>query len=618
VRAVPDGDVGRRFPEGGFLIRPLGETRAEAVGGDEWLFADGVSRNQPFLCLVTAPARTAGLVIEGRLVASAPPTKGLWESLGSGPHLETPPASPLAEAAHRTAEILPWFIHNALVHYLSPRGLEQYSGGGWGTRDVCQGPVELLLALGRFEPIRDLLCRVFRQQNAGGDWPQWFMFFERERHIRPGDSHGDIVYWPVLALAQYLSATGDAGFLDETLPFFHAQGEAVAEKATLWQHVERALDLIRRRVITGTHLAAYGHGDWNDSLQPARPDMRERLCSSWTVTLSYQTLVALAGALRGLGRSERAGQLQADAAVILEEFHRLLVVDEVIAGLAYFHEGGKTDWLLHPRDSITGLSYSALPMIHAILNDMLSPPQARAHLDLIREHLLGPDGARLFDRPMAYHGGVQNHFQRAESASFFGREIGLLYTHAHLRYCEALARFGVADGFFRALCQANPIAIGELVPSATRRQANCYFSSSDAAFADRYAAAADYDQVKRGAVALEGGWRVYSSGAGIGVRLILQGFLGLRQEKASLVVDPVIPAALDGLKVNTHLAGRPVEVTYRIHRQGRGPVTVKLKGVQLHFIRETNPYRSGGARISMADLVAGLTGEDDRLEVWLE
>ena len=36
------------------------------------------------------------------------------------------------------------------------------------------------------------------------------MFFERERNIRPGDSHGDIVYWPLLALAQYLSATGDA------------------------------------------------------------------------------------------------------------------------------------------------------------------------------------------------------------------------------------------------------------------------------------------------------------------------------------------------------------------------------------------------------------------------
>ena len=49
-----------------------------------------------------------------------------------------------------------------------------------------------------------------RAQNPDGDWPQWFMFFERDRDVRAGDSHGDIVFWPVLALAQYLIASGDA------------------------------------------------------------------------------------------------------------------------------------------------------------------------------------------------------------------------------------------------------------------------------------------------------------------------------------------------------------------------------------------------------------------------
>ncbi|HEY2574498.1 MAG TPA: hypothetical protein VGH65_10520, partial [Verrucomicrobiaceae bacterium] len=276
VRAIPECDVGRRFPEGGFLISPGEGTDFKRVGGDEMLFADGRSRSQPFLCIETLPTHTVELVIEGRLVAPAPQDGGFWKSMGAGLRIEAPSSSSLAPAAGRLEEIFPWFIHNALVHYLSPRGLEQYSGGGWGTRDVCQGPVELLLALGHFAPMRDLLCRVFRQQNADADWPQWFMFFDRERNIRPGDSHGDIVYWPVLALAQYLSATGDAGLLDEVLPYFHVDGDAAAEKAPLWQHVERALELMSRRVIAGTRLAAYGHGDWNDSLQPAKPDMRDR------------------------------------------------------------------------------------------------------------------------------------------------------------------------------------------------------------------------------------------------------------------------------------------------------------------------------------------------------
>jgi len=100
-----------------------------------------------------------------------------------------------------------------------------------------------------------LLLRVYRNQNADGDWPQWFMFFERERNIRPCDSHGDIVFWPVLALAQYLLASDDATFLDELVPFFHAEGDAHAEHATIWQHVERALGVVATRVIPGTQLA---------------------------------------------------------------------------------------------------------------------------------------------------------------------------------------------------------------------------------------------------------------------------------------------------------------------------------------------------------------------------
>ncbi|CAN5825585.1 hypothetical protein BH11VER1_BH11VER1_24360 [soil metagenome] len=617
VRAIPDCDVGRRFPDGGFLIIPTDETKMEVIGGDELLYVDGLSRNQPFLCIVTSAALTVGLTMEGRLVESVEQGKDFWNTIGAGLQINAPDSSPLKNAAERTAEIFPWFIHNALVHYLSPRGLEQYSGGGWGTRDVCQGPVELLLALGRFEPIRDLLCRVFRQQNTDGDWPQWFMFFDRERNIRPGDSHGDIVYWPVLALAQYLSATGDTTLLDETLPFFHADGDAVAERATVRQHVERAVDLIHRRVIIGTSLAAYGHGDWNDSLQPAQPEMRECLCSSWTVTLNYQTFIAIADVLERLGNLERAAEFRVMAATILEEFQRIFILDGVVAGLAYFHGAGKTEILLHPRDERTGLTYSVLPMVHAIINDMLTPYQAKSHLELIREHLLGPDGAHLFDRPMSYHGGLQKYFQRAESASFFGREIGIMYTHAHLRYCEALARFGNADEFFHALCQINPIGIHQIVPSATLRQANCYYSSSDAAFQDRYEAFTDYEKVKRGEVALEGGWRVYSSGAGICVRLIMQCFLGLRVGKSVLTIDPVVPVALDGMKVSLQLAGHPLEVIYRSTGKGCGPVSINLNGTDLEFVRETNLYRIGAARISMEAFVGGLTGSGDQLTVVL-
>ena len=621
VHPVPDSDVGRRFPEGGFRIEPLSGTVIERMGGDELLFLDGISRSQPYLCMISAPALSIGLRIKGRLIseeyveAAGPDRTRFWTDITSGLRLYPPGGSPLAGRAESLGEILPWFIQNALIHYLAPRGLEQYTGGGWGTRDISQGPVEMLLALGRYEPIRDLLLRVFKTQNPDGDWPQWFMFFDRERNIRAGDSHGDIVFWPVLALAQYFTASEDRSLLDEKVPFFHPEGDHKAEKDSLWHHAERAISVMNGRVIPGTSLAAYGHGDWNDSMQPFDLTMRERLCSAWTVTLHYQTLTALCTALRRLGLGDRASGFEAMAEQVLKEFQHRLVVDGVIAGFAYFHDNGRIDYLLHPRDRITGVSYSLLPMIHAIINGLLTPEQAKKHLDLIQAHLHGPDGARLFDKPMEYRGGPMKHFQRAESAAFFGREIGLMYTHAHLRYAEALARYGDAEGFFQALCQANPIGIRTLVPAATLRQANCYYSSSDAAFSDRYEAFAEYGRVKEGGVPLDGGWRVYSSGAGIWTRLMMQNFLGLRREKSVLVIDPVIPRSLDRLRAELEWEGRWMEVTYRIESAGCGPTRVSLNGSDLPQVRGANPYRPGSAEIPMSAVRERLTAGTNRLTV---
>src|SRR5262245_50315029 len=404
VATVPDTDVGRRFPDGGFRIDAADGTAFEQVGGDELLFADGRSRDQPFVVLITAPSPTLGLRITGQLVMAAPmaaprapddqsvaddaAARGFWRSVNGSLALQTPAAP---DVTHFDA-MLPWLVHDAWIHHLAPRGLEQYSGGGWGTRDVCQGPVELWLALGQVEPIRDILQHVFRNQNPDGDWPQWFMFFERERGIRAGDSHGDIIFWPLLALAQYLVASDDASLLDEELPFFDPDGEAKAERATILAHVERALALIAGRLVPGTRLVAYGHGDWNDSLQPVDPALAARLCSAWTVTLHYQTLATLAEALRQVGRDALAATVAGALEGIHADFQRLLIVDGVVMGLAHFRDDGRIDPWLHPDDREIGIHYSLLPMVHGILADLFTREQAERHVAEIRRHLLAEIG----------------------------------------------------------------------------------------------------------------------------------------------------------------------------------------------------------------------------------
>ncbi|HEY1891933.1 MAG TPA: hypothetical protein VGG63_16115 [Steroidobacteraceae bacterium] len=618
VTPAPESDVGRRFPQGKFQIALAPQTAALRIAADELLFLDGRSRQEPYLCIETSPTRRAGLSIRGYLVAEEsqtpwrlPPEEGLLPVVTVAP---TAPTEAAGHAAH-LAEMAPWYAQNALVHYLSPRGLEQYSGGGWGTRDVCQGPVEMLLALARMEPLRDVVLRVMANQNPDGDWPQWFMFFERERGIRAGDSHGDIVFWPLIALAQYLIASGDTGILDAQIPYFDNRGPDAGQRASVWQHVERAFAIIDRRRIPGTTLAAYGHGDWNDSLQPADPALRDHMCSAWTVTLHFQTLTMLARALRSVGRAAQAEPLERQAELVRSDFQRLLLPDGVLTGYAVFDGGKDIRYLLHPRDATTGVHYSSLAMIHAILEDLLTPDQTRAHLELIGRELSGPDGVRLFDAPMPYHGGPLRIFQRAESATFFGREIGLMYMHAHLRYAQALAHVGRAEDFFRALCQADPIGIRSVVPTATLRQSNCYYSSSDAAFADRYQARSDYARVRNGTIPLDGGWRVYSSGAGIALALTLRHFLGLTWESSALCVDPVMPAALDGLRVTMSLRGYPLDVTYRVGNSGCGVDEVVLNGTSLPFTRAANPHRRGAARLAAGAVLERLSRNRNTLAI---
>src|ERR1700680_2149910 len=94
------------------------------------------------LCVVTAAATSIGLGIRGKLIdenlQSECRATSVTDLIPRATVMQS--SGPLSEQISRIAEIVPWLAHNALVHYLSPRGLEQYSGGGWGTCGVWQGP----------------------------------------------------------------------------------------------------------------------------------------------------------------------------------------------------------------------------------------------------------------------------------------------------------------------------------------------------------------------------------------------------------------------------------------------------------------------------------------------
>jgi len=616
--------VGQHEPGISFAIAAAVPRKVALLGGDELLHPDGVRRSGAYVALATRPAMDCAVILlgvregEAALPAAVAGARGEYAGDALMAH---PPALTLRlshagdPAVARIDDVIPWFNHNAAIHFAAPHGLEQYGGAAWGVRDVTQGSIEWLLAHGRLGVARHVLESVFAQQYAhDGTWPQWFMHAPY-RFIQQAHSHGDVCFWPVKALCDYVEASNDLAFMDRRVGYTEAKAfTATGPEETYWTHCDRVIAHAEARFVPGTSLVNYGDGDWDDTLQPADPAMRTRMVSAWTVALAYQSIHQLATVAIRAHDTARAARLNGLLERIGRDFRTHLMPGGVVAGFLV-NEAGGTRPLLHPEDRVTGIRYRLLPMTRSIIAGLFTPEEARRHLEIIERELRFPDGVRLMSDPVTYRGGLEHWFKRADTAANVGREIGLQYVHAHIRYAEALARVGDADRLWWALQVVNPVALAAAVPNASPRQANVYFSSSDADFADRYEAAARWGELKQGRVAARGGWRLYSSGPGLYLHKLRACLLGVRESFGEVIFDPVLPRTLDGLAATVAVCGHRVEIAYHVRGRGHGPTSILANGTRLEGTREQNSYRTGGLRVPASRLAALLNSSENHLEI---
>ena len=619
--------ISRKFPDARFRITVQYSGNRYRSGGTGLAGNDYNLNGSPLFTIETEPLSRFSMSFTGCVPAGFEPV--LYDDAGRQIASDTSDAlvewkemsralsmESADEDIRAISEILPWYGMNAVTHFLTPYGLEQFSGAAWGTRDVSQGPVELLVAMGRYAEARKVLRVIFSNQEPDGGWPQWWMF-DSYNEIRADSAHGDVVYWCLIAASSYIRASGDFGFLDEMLPYHQSDMIAQEQVNTLREHIDRLVKKVIGSFVPGRTLVRYGGGDWNDSLQPVSRDLADRLISSWTVEMNYQAFRQYAEVCSMSGDVGLAEEMNRYSVMIRSDFNRYLVRDGVVAGYGLAGDDDNISLLLHPSDNVTGIRYSLLPMERGIVSGIFTAEQAAHHLELISRHLTGPDGARLMDRPLRYSGGIEKLFRRAESSTFFGREIGLMYVHEHIRYAESLALTGRASEFVQALRQVIPVGYAEMVPCADVRQANCYYSSSDAIFATRYQADELYSEIIEGRVTLRGGWRVYSSGPGIYAGIIMRHLLGIRREWSRLIIDPVMPVSLDGLEASMIIKDRPVTFAYRVREGCCGPKRITVNGKDIAFNSVENRYRPGGVALDETLFTGMLSDTGNRIEVYL-
>lgn len=598
-------DISKEYPELHFDM--LFQGARWEISDDRIFYDDGLTRDESFLTVTLKETSEFNCIIKGI-------TDGNFTEEIPGLSFEEEKAAALAyysslnRSFHLTAgneetaarvEILNqtawWYTHNAMIHFASPHGLEQPGGAAWGTRDVCQGPMEYFLMTQNYELAGKVLLNIFSHQYAStGEWPQWFMF--DRYNIDAGECHGDVVFWPLKCIGDYLEASGNYELLQETITY----ADEKTSKESLLLHIKKAFEAIKERFIADTGLITYAGGDWDDTLQPVDPNMREHLVSSWTVALAYQTLRRLGKSLAATDKNF-ADELTENADKIEKDFNSLLIKDEIIPGFVRYDKGD-IKYMLHPVDNETGIQYRLLPMTRSIIAELVAPGQAKHNMELIGRELKFPDGVHLMNRPASYKGGVSKLFKRAEQAANVGREISLLYTHAHIRYLEACAKLGDGTTAWDSLFTINPVLIKQSVPAACLRQSNMYFSSSDGMFMDRYDFAENFDKLKSGDIPVKAGWRLYSSGPGIYLNQLVSNILGIRFLPDALILDPVLPAALNGLKLKLDCFGKEVTFHYHINSDKNADtnsdrLTVYADETPIAGEEIPNPYRNGGIKI---------------------
>lgn len=618
-----DGNVMTLVPANGSMAKnhypdlyfKIKYDKACEFGNDGVFYKDGLSRGDTILTTKISGDEFSQVIVgstygkdvclcKDELVACSTRYKDQFAELLNGFNLKIEGEE--AENIDSFNYLAYWYTQNALVHYTSPHGLEQYNGAAWGTRDVCQGPAEYFMCTQHFDKVKAIILDVFKHQYIqNGNWPQWFMF-DKYYKIQQHESHGDIIVWPMRLLGTYLESTKDFDILNEMVPYTDINTSEFIEEYPLLHHLENEVNNIVASFIDDTSLSCYGGGDWDDTLQPANKTYASRMVSGWTVALTYEALSILSRELKDVN-AELSTKYATLCENIKADYNKYIFEDNVPAGFIHFTENG-IEKIIHPTDNKTNMKYRLLPFNRGIISELFTEEQKDIAVEKINKYLKHPDGVRLMDNTVPYKGGNNTYFTRAETASNFGREIGLQYCHAHIRYCEAMAKIGNSEDVYKGLLTIQPISVNANVKNALPRQRHSYFSSSDGNFLNRYDAMENFNKLFTGEVGVKAGWRVYSSGPGIYLNQLITRMLGLRISGNNFILDPVLEKSLNNLEFDFQICRKNCKIVYKYTNEEK----ILINGKEVPFTKEYNAYRSGGYVVSQEHL----NEEDNIIEVY--
>lgn len=473
-------------------------------------------------------------------------TRVFWDSLLGTIQVRTPEPA---------ADILlnHWLLYQSLSCRVWGRSAFYQPSGAFGFRDQLQD----VLAVLPIDPsiARGQIINAAQHQFKEGDVMHWWHPpFNRGVRTRVSD---DLLWLPYVT-AQYVETTGDAGILDQKIPFIDAPAlnKDEHERYNFFHHEHKTHPLIehcRRALAAGSTrgergLPLIGAGDWNDGFN--RVGIKGQGESVWLAWFLCDVLTRFADLCAQKGDTSAAGAYRAQArdyAAAIEN----CAWDGSWYRRAYYDDGTPLGTAQASECQIDSIAQS-----WAVLSGVGDPERARQAMQAVYEKLIDPEYrlSLLFTPPFVATGRDPGYIKGYPPGI---RENGGQYTHAATWVAWAFAKSGDGNRAVELFNLLNPVLMSD------SREKNAAYR------VEPYVICADIcgQAPHRG----RGGWTWYTGSAAWMYRLGLEAILGFKKVGDHLQINPVIPENWRGFELRYRYQTTHYEILVNNppHKEGR-------------------------------------------------